>query len=229
MPRSWPTSSCALVPTADGVREPRNRQVEIVVPQPPPTPPPVPAPVVAAPAPASIEEPEEARRNLFTIGPFYGHSSVKRTMAARTISWGAKSPTALFRASLAACRSTPAQYRERFRLKPDYPMAAPNYVQRRREIALRTGLGGSKKAAPWRKSSERPKAENRARQQQGGPAPNPKPIWSRGTGLLTRGCAVVAQHRPGVVPRRELGRRGPPALEPVRSRPRSSKNYGEWR
>jgi outer membrane protein OmpA-like peptidoglycan-associated protein len=58
-----------LVPTADGVREPRNRRVEIVVPQAPP-----PAPVVAAPAPAEpVEEPEE-RRNVFTIGPIYGHN-----------------------------------------------------------------------------------------------------------------------------------------------------------
>ena len=65
-----------LVPTADGVREPRNRRVEIVVPQPPPPvvaePAPAPAPVIAAPAP--IEEPEEERRNLFTIGPIYGHN-----------------------------------------------------------------------------------------------------------------------------------------------------------
>jgi hypothetical protein len=59
-----------LVPTADGVREPRNRRVEIVVPQPPPTP----APVVAAPAPAPIEKPAEERHNLFTVGPIYGHN-----------------------------------------------------------------------------------------------------------------------------------------------------------
>jgi predicted transcriptional regulator len=39
---------------------------------------------------------------------------------------------------------TPNQYRERFGLKPEYPMAAPNYVQQRREIALRTGLGRPK-------------------------------------------------------------------------------------
>ncbi len=64
-----------LVPTADGVREPRNRRVEIVVPQPPP-------PVVAEPAPAPApapaagptEEPQEARHNVFTVGPVYGHN-----------------------------------------------------------------------------------------------------------------------------------------------------------
>lgn len=59
-----------LVPTADGVVEPRNRRVEIVVPQPPP-----PA-VVAAPAPAPepVEEPRAEHRNQFTIGPIYGHN-----------------------------------------------------------------------------------------------------------------------------------------------------------
>ena len=35
---------------------------------------------------------------------------------------------------------TPAGYRERFGLKPDYPMAAPNYTQLRREVAFRIGL-----------------------------------------------------------------------------------------
>jgi hypothetical protein len=64
-----------LVPTADGVREPRNRRVEIVVPQPPPpvvaAPAPAPAPEMAAPAP--VEEAKEPR-NLFTLGPIYGHN-----------------------------------------------------------------------------------------------------------------------------------------------------------
>ena len=56
---------------------------------------------------------------------------------------------------------TPAQYRERFDLKPDYPMAAPNYAQQRREFALRTGLGRPKKPArrAGRSSVRVPKAE----------------------------------------------------------------------
>jgi hypothetical protein len=62
-----------LVATADGVREPRNRRVEIVLPQPPPEP--AAGPEIAAPAPAPMEEPEEEERhNLFTIGPIYGHN-----------------------------------------------------------------------------------------------------------------------------------------------------------
>ena len=42
---------------------------------------------------------------------------------------------------------TPAGYRERFGLKPDYPMTAPNYAQQRREVALATGLGRPQKPA----------------------------------------------------------------------------------
>jgi OmpA family len=60
-----------LVPTADGVNEPRNRRVEIVVPQPPP-----PAPVAEV-APVEVEPeagPEEPGPFAFTIGPLYGHN-----------------------------------------------------------------------------------------------------------------------------------------------------------
>jgi outer membrane protein OmpA-like peptidoglycan-associated protein len=60
-----------LVATADGVREPRNRRVEVVVQEPP-----APVPVAAAPAPepAAGPEPEEERANVFTVGPIYGHN-----------------------------------------------------------------------------------------------------------------------------------------------------------
>jgi outer membrane protein OmpA-like peptidoglycan-associated protein len=68
-----------LVPTADGVREARNRRVEIEVPQPPP-PPPAPPPAVVAeppppppePAPAVAEE--RPSRFTFSLGPVYGHN-----------------------------------------------------------------------------------------------------------------------------------------------------------
>jgi predicted transcriptional regulator len=36
---------------------------------------------------------------------------------------------------------TPAEYRERFGLKPDYPMVAPAYAELRREVAKKLGLG----------------------------------------------------------------------------------------
>jgi predicted transcriptional regulator len=54
---------------------------------------------------------------------------------------------------------TPAQYRERFGLKPDYPMAAPNYAQQRREVALKLGLGRPKERGRGRRSTARSKAD----------------------------------------------------------------------
>jgi predicted transcriptional regulator len=42
---------------------------------------------------------------------------------------------------------TPAEYRELFGLKRDYPMAAPSYVQERAEIAKRIGLGRPRRAS----------------------------------------------------------------------------------
>ena len=63
------------VPTADGVREARNRRAEIIMEQPPV---PAPPPVAAAPvAPAPVEEPEpepEPETSVLTIGPLYGHN-----------------------------------------------------------------------------------------------------------------------------------------------------------
>jgi len=50
---------------------------------------------------------------------------------------------------------TPNQYRETFGLKPDYPMAAPNYTQQRRELALSIRLGRPKKPARRRTEVDR--------------------------------------------------------------------------
>jgi predicted transcriptional regulator len=51
---------------------------------------------------------------------------------------------------------TPNQYRENFGLKLDYPMAAPNYAQQRRELAVKIGLGRLKRPGRRaRKSSAR--------------------------------------------------------------------------
>lgn len=42
---------------------------------------------------------------------------------------------------------TPEQYRERYGLKPDYPMVAENYAKQRRDLALKIGLGSKGRAA----------------------------------------------------------------------------------
>jgi predicted transcriptional regulator len=45
---------------------------------------------------------------------------------------------------------TPEQYRERYGLKPDYPMVAPAYAETRRALAKKIGLGskGGRPASP---------------------------------------------------------------------------------
>src|ERR671918_456078 len=57
---------------------------------------------------------------------------------------------------------TPDQYRDTFELKSDYPMAAPNYAQQRRELALSIGLGRPKKRR-GRKSTARPETAKSSR------------------------------------------------------------------
>jgi len=48
---------------------------------------------------------------------------------------------------LASHGLTPAEYRERYGLKPDYPMVAANYSAHRREVAQRLGLGQKGRSA----------------------------------------------------------------------------------
>ncbi|WP_068084050.1 MucR family transcriptional regulator [Novosphingobium rosa] len=52
---------------------------------------------------------------------------------------------------------TPAQYRDRFGLKSDYPMVAPAYAERRRELAKKIGLGQklAKPTAPKTKAASK--------------------------------------------------------------------------
>jgi predicted transcriptional regulator len=59
---------------------------------------------------------------------------------------------------------TPAQYRERFGLKPDYPMVAENYAEMRRGLAKKIGLGRKPgtKVAP-RKQEAAPKSGGRGK------------------------------------------------------------------
>ena len=48
---------------------------------------------------------------------------------------------------------SPAEYRERWNLPPDYPMVAPNYAQKRSDFAKKIGLGkGSERGGKRKKS-----------------------------------------------------------------------------
>jgi predicted transcriptional regulator len=50
---------------------------------------------------------------------------------------------------------TPEQYRARWNLPADYPMVAPNYAEKRRELAVKIGLGRK----PGVKRGRKPKAK----------------------------------------------------------------------
>ena len=43
---------------------------------------------------------------------------------------------------------TPADYRAKWKLPPDYPMVAPNYAEKRRALANSIGLGRKREPAP---------------------------------------------------------------------------------
>ena len=61
---------------------------------------------------------------------------------------------------------TPEQYRERYNLKPDYPIVAENYSQVRRDMAKKIGLGrkpGTKMPAKSTKAPAKPAAKPRGR------------------------------------------------------------------
>ncbi|WP_296680132.1 MucR family transcriptional regulator [Novosphingobium sp.] len=49
---------------------------------------------------------------------------------------------------------TPDQYRARWNLPADYPMVAPNYAEKRRDLAMKIGLGRK----PGQKRGRKPKA-----------------------------------------------------------------------
>jgi predicted transcriptional regulator len=64
---------------------------------------------------------------------------------------------------------TPAQYREKWGLRPDYPMVAPEYSKRRSELALSLGLG--RKAA---QSGQEATTEAKGRKRKSTPKSAPK-------------------------------------------------------
>jgi predicted transcriptional regulator len=57
---------------------------------------------------------------------------------------------------------TPQEYRERWGLKPDYPMVAPNYSAQRRTLAKQLGLGRKPAPPPLAPEPEKPKRRRKA-------------------------------------------------------------------
>lgn len=82
--------------------------------------------------------------------------SVRKSLGSREhiISMIDGKPYRTLRRHLSTHGLTPDEYRQRYNLKPDYPMVAPAYSEARREMAKKIGLGakGRAKRGPAKKS-----------------------------------------------------------------------------
>ena len=83
--------------------------------------------------------------------------SVRKSLASKDhiISMIDGKPYKTLRRHLATNGMTPVEYRERYGLKPDYPMVAENYSESRRAMAKKIGLGRK----PGERKGGRRKAE----------------------------------------------------------------------
>jgi predicted transcriptional regulator len=89
--------------------------------------------------------------------------SVRKSLASPThiISLIDGKPYKTLRRHLASQGLSPDAYRERYGLKPDYPMVAPAYAEQRRELAKKIGLG--RKSRPDAEKPQAPPAKNTRR------------------------------------------------------------------
>lgn len=91
--------------------------------------------------------------------------SVRKSLASKDhiISMIDGKPYKTLRRHLATNGLTPAEYRDRYGLKPDYPMVAENYSESRRAMAKKIGLGrkpGTKMTKPDDAAPRRRKPES---------------------------------------------------------------------
>jgi predicted transcriptional regulator len=113
---------------------------------------------LAAPQPAGAE----------AAAPQYTPAvTVRRSLASKDqiISMIDGKPYKTLKRHLSTHGLTPAQYRERYGLKPDYPIVAENYAEMRRGIAKKLGLGrkpGAKAAAKAAARSTKPRGDTNA-------------------------------------------------------------------
>lgn len=77
------------------------------------------------------------------VGEYTPAVSVRKSLASKDhiISMIDGKPYKTLRRHLAGHGLTPAEYRQRYGLKPDYPMVAENYSEARRAMAKKIGLG----------------------------------------------------------------------------------------
>lgn len=105
--------------------------------------------------PAFLSKMHEAVRSLSSAGSsseneatpaaqrYEPATTVRKSLSSRDhiISMIDGKPYKTLRRHLSGHGLTPAEYRERYNLKPDYPMVAPSYSEHRRSLANQIGLG----------------------------------------------------------------------------------------
>lgn len=113
--------------------------------------------LTAAPVEQSVAEPE-----------YTPAVTVRRSLSSKDhiISLIDGKPYKTLRRHLSRYGLTPEQYRERYNLKPDYPIVSESYSQVRRDMAKKIGLGrklGTKMPAKGTKAPAKPAAKPRGR------------------------------------------------------------------
>jgi predicted transcriptional regulator len=100
----------------------------------------------------SLEVSEDSRIEEVALPAHVPAVSVRKSLASpdHLISMIDGKPYKALGRHLAKHGLTPSQYRERYRLKGDYPMVSPSYSEVRKALALKIGLGRRPKevAAP---------------------------------------------------------------------------------
>jgi predicted transcriptional regulator len=152
--------------------------------------------------------------------------SVRRSLASKDhlISLIDGKPYKTLKRHLATQGLTPAQYRERYNLKSDYPMVAENYAEMRRGLAKKIGLG--------RKPGEKPvtkNAGNTVNAQQATSADNAsaKPA-AKPTGKAVTEPAAKATAKPGAkVASKSAGQAVAKSPKPKAAKPTSNAGSAE--
>jgi len=126
---------------------------------------------------SNLNAPAASQEETAVAEEFTPAVTVRRSLASKDhiISLIDGKPYKTLKRHLAGHGLTPAQYRERYGLKADYPMVAENYGAMRREMAKSIGLGrkaGTKvatkskaasSASPAAKAAEKPAGKPRAK------------------------------------------------------------------
>ena len=92
---------------------------------------------------SSLAAPVAADTQIEVQTSYTGAVTERKSLASRDhiISLIDGRPYKALRRHLSKHGLTPVEYRKRYNLKHDYPMIAPAYSERRRDIAMRIGLG----------------------------------------------------------------------------------------